>query len=96
MGSLLGACVLNLLFVACGSSTHAQAQASTCASWQVASFYQPNVLTRSTNADWPSGLSSSVNLPAGWEPIEASPFGGTNTDTMSFVGALVIVRHCAQ
>jgi hypothetical protein len=98
MGSLVGACVLNLLFVACGSPTNAQAQAqaSACTSWQMATFYQPNVLTRSGTADWPAGLSSMVNLPNGWEPIEATAWGGTNSSTSTTVGALVIVRHCAQ
>ena len=47
MGSLVGACALNLLFVACGSPTSAQAQAQACTSWQVAAYYQPNVATRS-------------------------------------------------
>ena len=97
LGSLLGACVLNLLFVACGAPTSAQAQqAPACTSWQTAAFYQPNVLMRAGTADWPSGLSSQVNLPAGWEPIEASPFGGASSSTSTTIGALVIVRHCAQ
>lgn len=98
MGSLVGACVLNLLFVACGSPTRAQAQAqaSACASWQIATFYQPNVLTHSGGADWPVGPSSAVNLPSGWEPIEATAWGGSASTASTTVGALVIIRHCAQ
>lgn len=97
MGSLLGACTLNLLFVACGAPgrAQAQAQASSCASWQVAAFYQPNVLA-SMGQVWASGLSKAVDLPAGWEPIEASPFGGSATTASTVYGALVVVRHCAQ
>jgi hypothetical protein len=97
LGSMLGACVLNLLFVACGSPTNAQAQApaSACTSWQLAAFYQPNVLMKGA-ADWPSGLSSTVNLPTGWEPIEASPWGGSSSTTSTTIGTLVVVRHCAQ
>ena len=98
IGSLIGACVLNFLFVACGSPTNAQAQAqaSACTSWQLAAFYQPNLLSRSGVLDWPAGLTSTVNLPTGWEPIEASPWGGSSSTASTTVGALVVVRHCAQ
>jgi hypothetical protein len=95
-GSLLGACALHLLYVACGSPTNAQAQATACSSWQVATYYQPNVLTRTGSADWPIGLSNAVNLPNGWEPLEAAPFSGSTSNSVSTVGALVVVRHCAQ
>jgi hypothetical protein len=96
MGSLVGACVLNLLFVACGAPTNAQAQqAPACTSWQVAQFYQPNVLAHS-GTDWQSGLSSTVSLPAGWEPIGASPWNGSTSNAPTTLGALVVVRHCAQ
>jgi hypothetical protein len=97
MGSLVGACALNLLFVACGTPgrAQAQAQASSCTSWQLAAFYQPGLLA-STGADWPAGLSKTVDLPAGWEPIEATPFGGSSSTASTVYGALVVVRHCAQ
>jgi hypothetical protein len=58
-------------------------------------FYQPDVLSRGAG-DWPQGLSSPVSLPAGWEPIEAAPFGGSTSNTASTAGALAIVRKCAQ
>jgi hypothetical protein len=96
LGSLLGACVLNLLFVACGSAKNAQAQSAPCTSWQVATYYQPDVLTRSGTSDWPTGLSNAVTLPTGWEPLEASPFGGSSGGPTSSVGALVVARHCLQ
>lgn len=97
-GSLAGACVLHLVLVACGGSNstpdaHAQ---STCTSWQVAGYYAPAVLTTPSGADWPAGLTKPVNLPNGWEPLEASPFGGTNGGGTNTVGAFVIVRHCVQ
>jgi hypothetical protein len=96
VGSLLGASVLNLLYIACGSPNNAQAQSSPCTSWQVATYYQPDVLTRSGTSDWPTGLSNAVTLPIGWEPLEASPFGGNSGGATSSVGALVVARHCLQ
>ncbi|HEY6463460.1 MAG TPA: hypothetical protein VIY73_25005 [Polyangiaceae bacterium] len=110
LGSTVGACVIYFASVACsgggsaggmgsgsgGPVPDANAQtAPSCTSWQLAMYYQPDVLTRGPG-DWPQGLSSPVTLPAGWEPIEAAPFGGTTGSTASTTGALAVVRKCAQ
>jgi hypothetical protein len=106
LASLVGACAIHLMLVACGSSggkspstdstqdAHAQSTPSTCTSWQISSFYQPNVFT-DTNGNLPTGLGSVVTLPAGWEPIQAGPFGGTNANGVSTSGVLAIVRQCS-
>lgn len=105
--SLLGACAIHFVLTACGSidgtlsppkgTRDAAAQPAPggsppCMSWQIAEYYAPNVLTRPANGDWPSGLSTPISLPAGWEPIEAAPFGGSGGS----IGALTVVRKCVQ
>lgn len=96
-GSLVGACVLHFVLAACGSGSTPNALAqSSCTSWQVAGYYAPAVLSTPSGSDWPTGLTTPVNLPSGWEPLEASPFGGMSGSGTNTVGAFVIVRHCVQ
>ncbi len=74
----------------------AQSAPPSCAAWQVATFYQPDVYTMSSGGDWPMGLSSTISLPAGWEPLATEPYAGKTTGSTFTTGALVTVRRCAQ
>ena len=74
-----------------------------CASWQIAAFYAPDFITGTIPTGggltvWPTGLTGQVQLPAGWEPITASTFGGgvTPDQTTVHLGALAMVRKCVQ
>lgn len=106
VASLVGACAIHFALTACSNSARggstdgtpdAFAQASpACSSWQIAVYYAPDILSASGPGNWPSGLSSAVTLPSGWEPIQATPFGGTTSATTNTVGALAVLRKCAQ
>jgi hypothetical protein len=90
-GSILGAIAIHLALVGCSDPTRS-AQAADCASYQVASFYKASVITRPAQGDWTEGLSPPIDLPAGWEPLTAAPYGGSSND----IGAMVMLRRCAE
>jgi hypothetical protein len=89
LGSLVGAAAIHLTMAACSDPTRS-AQAADCASYQVAGFYQPSWIP-GVSAEIPAGLTPVLDMPAGWEPISGSPFGGGDNHW----GAMVMVRRCS-
>jgi hypothetical protein len=97
LASLVGALLVHLALVACGSTggsvTPASAQtATTCTTWHVAGyFYSATGFAYGEN--FPSDtVFAEQALPAGWEPMSVTPMAGGNNS----VGALVAMRRCAQ
>lgn len=102
--SLIGACAIHFVMSACGSmdrpggamngTRDAFAEPAPCSSWQIAAYYAPGLISAPMGSDWPKGLTGTIALPGGWEPIQATPFGGSSGGPVNTIGALTIVRKC--
>jgi hypothetical protein len=74
-----------------------------CTSWQIAAYYTSSFITGTRpppgglDVTFPEGLTSEVQLPAGWEPLTASVFGGAGSNSTTVtLGALTMLRKCMQ
>jgi hypothetical protein len=97
VASLAGGMLVHLVLVACGSSGSAVSPASaqtapSCTSWHVAGYYY-SASGFSYGQSFPSDtVFAEQALPAGWEPMSATPLANGNNSA----GALVAMRRCVQ
>ena len=109
VGSLLGACAIQVVVTACGSLGHAgsssgdanaqptSASATGCTAWQTSvSYYESNApyLALDDTSSIPQNQALVVNpAPAGWEPL-AVQVVSYGTTTSPNAGLLVSLRQC--